>query len=67
MTNTMNTPVEALEIAYPFRLVEYAVRRGSGGGAAPGGSPEETTARLAATCSGAPARGGRWSCPRKER
>ncbi len=31
MTNTMNTPVEALEIAYPFRLLEYAVRRGSGG------------------------------------
>ncbi len=31
MTNTMNTPVEALEMAYPFRLVEYAVRRGSGG------------------------------------
>ena len=32
MTNTMNTPVEALEMAYPFRLLEYAVRRGSGGG-----------------------------------
>ena len=32
MTNTMNTPVEALEIAYPFRLLEYAVRHGSGGG-----------------------------------
>ncbi len=31
MTNTMNTPVEALEMAYPFRLLEYAVRRGSGG------------------------------------
>ncbi len=31
MTNTMNTPVEALELAYPFRLLEYAVRRGSGG------------------------------------
>ena len=27
----MNTPVEALEIAYPFRVIEYAVRRGSGG------------------------------------
>ncbi len=38
MTNTMNTTVEALEIAYPFRLVEYAVRRGSGGGGRyPGG------------------------------
>jgi N-methylhydantoinase B len=31
MTNTMNTPVEALEMAYPVRLVEYSVRRGSGG------------------------------------
>ena len=31
MTNTMNTPAEALEIAYPFRLLKYAVRRGSGG------------------------------------
>jgi len=31
MTNTMNTPVEALEMAYPFRLLEYAVRTGSGG------------------------------------
>ncbi len=32
MTNTMNTPVEALEMTYPFRLLEYSVRRGSGGG-----------------------------------
>jgi N-methylhydantoinase B len=31
MTNTLNTPVEALEHAYPFRVVTYAVRRGSGG------------------------------------
>jgi len=31
MTNTMNTPVEALELAYPFRVSEYRVRRGSGG------------------------------------
>ena len=31
MTNTMNTPVEALEYAYPFRVARYAVRRGSGG------------------------------------
>ena len=31
MTNTMNTPVEALEYAYPFRVVEYSVRVGSGG------------------------------------
>ncbi len=31
MTNTMNTPVEALEMAYPLRVLEYRVRRGSGG------------------------------------
>lgn len=31
MTNTMNTPVEALEMTYPFRILEYAVRRRSGG------------------------------------
>ena len=31
MTNTMNTPVEALEYAYPLRVTEYAVRKGSGG------------------------------------
>jgi N-methylhydantoinase B len=31
MTNTLNTPVEALEMAYPFRVTEYIVRRGSGG------------------------------------
>jgi N-methylhydantoinase B len=38
MTNTLNTPVEALEMAYPFRVTEYAVRRGSGGaGKHPGG------------------------------
>jgi N-methylhydantoinase B len=31
MTNTLNTPVEALEIAYPFRLERYSLRAGSGG------------------------------------
>ncbi len=31
MTNTMNTPVEALELSYPFRVREYAIRRRSGG------------------------------------
>jgi N-methylhydantoinase B len=38
MTNTLNTPLEALEINYPFRLVRYALRAGSGGtGLHPGG------------------------------
>jgi N-methylhydantoinase B len=31
MTNTMNTPIEALEFAFPMRLKRYALRRGSGG------------------------------------
>ena len=31
MTNTRNTPVEALETEYPLRVERYAVRRGSGG------------------------------------
>ncbi len=31
MSNTLNTPVEALEVAYPLRVEAYAVRRGSGG------------------------------------
>ena len=38
MTNTLNTPIEALEAYYPMRITEYRVRRGSGGhGAADGG------------------------------
>jgi N-methylhydantoinase B len=31
MTNTLNTPVEALEHAYPLRVRRYALRDGSGG------------------------------------
>jgi N-methylhydantoinase B len=31
MSNTLNTPVEALELEFPLRMTEYAVRRGSGG------------------------------------
>ncbi|HEY45478.1 MAG TPA: hydantoinase B/oxoprolinase family protein [Anaerolineae bacterium] len=31
MTNTMNTPIEALEYTYPFRIRRYEIRRGSGG------------------------------------
>jgi len=31
MTNTMNTPIEALEHAYPLLVEQYALRRGSGG------------------------------------
>jgi N-methylhydantoinase B len=32
MTNSLNTPIEALEYAYPFRVRSYGYRRGSGGG-----------------------------------
>jgi N-methylhydantoinase B len=31
MSNTLNTPVEALEQEFPLRVTRYAVRRGSGG------------------------------------
>ncbi len=31
MTNTLNTPIEALEFAYPLRVRRYAIRSGSGG------------------------------------
>jgi N-methylhydantoinase B len=31
MSNTLNTPVEALELEFPMRMVQYALRRGSGG------------------------------------
>jgi len=31
MSNSLNTPIEALEHAYPFRVTHYGIRRGSGG------------------------------------
>ena len=31
MSNTLNTPIEALELEFPLRAVTYAVRRGTGG------------------------------------
>jgi len=34
MTNTLNTPVEVLELNYPLRVIQYAIRRGSGGAGA---------------------------------
>ncbi len=34
MSNTLNTPVEALETEYPVRVRELAIRRDSGGGGA---------------------------------
>jgi N-methylhydantoinase B/oxoprolinase/acetone carboxylase alpha subunit len=38
MTNTLNTPIEALELAYPLRVTRTTIARGSGGrGRARGG------------------------------
>jgi len=31
MSNTLNTPIEALELEFPLRAVEYSIRRQSGG------------------------------------
>jgi N-methylhydantoinase B len=31
MSNTLNTPVEALELEFPLRMTRYRLRRGSGG------------------------------------
>ena len=31
MTNTLNTPIESLEMHYPLRIRRYQIRRGSGG------------------------------------
>ena len=47
MTNTQNTPVEALERAFPLRVERYRLRRGSGGaGAAAGGDGVERDLRM---------------------
>jgi N-methylhydantoinase B len=32
MSNTLNTPVEAVELSYPLRVERYELRHGSGGG-----------------------------------
>ncbi|MFL5865286.1 MAG: hydantoinase B/oxoprolinase family protein [Solirubrobacteraceae bacterium] len=34
MSNTLNTPIEALELEFPMRMVEYSLRAGSGGAGA---------------------------------
>jgi N-methylhydantoinase B len=34
MSNTLNTPIEALEREFPLRVIEYSLRRGSGGAGA---------------------------------
>lgn len=47
MTNTLNTPVEALERAFPMRVLRYRLRRDSGGnGVAPGGEGIERDVQM---------------------
>ena len=49
MTNTRNTPVEAIEIDLPLRIERYALREGSGGhGLRRGGQGVERTLRFLA-------------------
>ena len=50
MTNTLNTPIEALEFDLPVRVKEYAIRRGTGGaGRHPGGDGLRRTLEFLAT------------------
>ncbi|MDQ1566116.1 MAG: N-methylhydantoinase, partial [Actinomycetota bacterium] len=51
MTNTKNTPIEALERAYPMRVRRYRLRRGSGGdGLAAGGEGIERDLEMLQDC-----------------
>jgi N-methylhydantoinase B/oxoprolinase/acetone carboxylase alpha subunit/N-methylhydantoinase A/oxoprolinase/acetone carboxylase beta subunit len=51
MTNTKNTPIEALERAYSLRVRRYRLRRGSGGrGMAPGGDGIERDLEVLEDC-----------------
>jgi N-methylhydantoinase B/oxoprolinase/acetone carboxylase alpha subunit len=51
MTNTRNTPVEALERAFPMRVRRYRLRQGSGGaGLAPGGDGIEREVEVLEDC-----------------
>jgi N-methylhydantoinase B/oxoprolinase/acetone carboxylase alpha subunit len=51
MTNTQNTPCEALERAYPLRVLRYRLRHGSGGaGYSPGGEGIERDLQVLEDC-----------------
>ena len=51
MSNTLNTPAEALELAYPLRVERYELRRGSGGhGAHAGGDGVVREIRVLEPC-----------------
>jgi len=50
-TNTLNTPIEALERSYPMRVLRYRLRCGSGGhGAVPGGEGIERDLEVLEDC-----------------
>jgi len=51
MSNTLNTPIEALELAYPLRVERYALRAGTGGeGARRGGDGVVRELRVLEPC-----------------
>ncbi|MGH9214082.1 MAG: hydantoinase B/oxoprolinase family protein [Acidimicrobiales bacterium] len=51
MTNTRNTPIEALERSFPLRVLRYRLRRGSGGaGFSPGGEGIERDLQVLEDC-----------------
>jgi N-methylhydantoinase B/oxoprolinase/acetone carboxylase alpha subunit len=51
MSNTLNTPAEALELAYPLRVERYELRTGSGGaGAQSGGDGVVRELRILEPC-----------------
>jgi N-methylhydantoinase B len=51
MSNTLNTPIEALELAYPLRVEEYRLRDGTGGrGAHRGGDGVTRSLRALEAC-----------------
>jgi N-methylhydantoinase B len=51
MTNTLNTPIEALELEFPMRVERYELARGSGGGGRhPGGDGIERAIRVLEPC-----------------
>lgn len=51
MSNTLNTPIEAVEWEYPLRIEEYTIRRGSGGsGHFPGGDGVTRSIRALESC-----------------
>ncbi len=52
MSNTLNTPIEALELEHPLRVERYELRRGSGGaGRHVGGDGIERSVRVLEPCS----------------